>query len=125
MALLYRVSSMSVTIPQALLQLVDGGPGFGQLVISDVSRAPICVVTLQKPSFSYSGGTATLLGVPLTSAPAAVGGVAEFAQLCNSNGDVIIGNLSVGTQGCQVNLSTQTIGLGQEVEITAGALTYQ
>ena len=82
----------------------------------------LALVTLPKPSFSYSAFKATLLGVPLVGA-VLTSGRAVIAELRNSAGTVIIPNLSVGTGGADVDLDTIDLLQGQNVTITDGTLT--
>ena len=114
-------------------QSVDGGSSFGTLVIgtSALSGATgvLATITLPKPSFSISGGVATLLGVTL-SATASANGVAAKAELRDSAGNVIVSGLTVGgtaegtAAGKDVVLTSATAISGQAVQVTSGPITH-
>ena len=110
-------------------QSVDGGSSYGTLVIgtSSLSGATgnLCVITLQKPSFSIASKVATLLGTPLSSASCSASGTAALAELHDSAGNVIVSGLTVGTSGANINLATTTISTGLTVTITSGTITTQ
>src|SRR5260370_28292163 len=89
-----RVSLDAGAVTPASGTSVDANVGgAGQLVIgaSNLFGATGVLVTiaLQKPSFSYSGSAATLLGVPL-SANATATGTANKAELRDNSGTTII-----------------------------------
>jgi hypothetical protein len=100
--------------------------GAGRLVIgaSNLSGATGVLVTiaLHKPSFSYSGSAATLLGVPL-SANATATGTANKAEFRDNSGTTIISGLTVGTSGSDINLNSVAIISGQPVTITSAVIT--
>jgi hypothetical protein len=102
---------------------VDANSSFGKLVIGTAGMAAVlATITLLKPSFSISGGVATLLGVPL-SATASGTGTAAAAQLQDSAGNAIGSGLTVGTSGTDIVINAVAISSGQTVTITAGAIT--
>jgi len=104
---------------------VDANSGFGQLVIGTASLSGatgvLVTITLQKPSFSYFGVTATMLGVPL-SAVATATGTAAMAYLSDSAGTVIISGLTVGTSGTDIMLVSASISAGQTVTINSATI---
>jgi hypothetical protein len=109
-------------------QSVDGNSSYGTLVIGTSSlngaTGDLCSITLQKPSFSISAKTATLLGTPLTGTCSG-SGAAALAELHDSAGTVILSGLTVGTSGANINLATTTISSGLNVTITSGSITTQ
>lgn len=117
------VSLLAGAVTPASGQSVDANSGFGQLVIGTTGMATVlATIVLQKPSFSISGGVATLLGTPL-SATATGTGTAAVAQLQDSAGNVIGGGMTVGLSGSDVNLNSLSISSGQTVTVTSGTLT--
>lgn len=108
-------------------QSVDSGAGFGTLVIGtgalSGATGVLATIVLQKPSFSISGGVATLLGVPLSVAASATG-TAALAELRDSAGNVIISGLTVGTSAADIILNSVAISSGQTVQITSGTITH-
>lgn len=132
MAIAYLTATKANRLKIALLagavtpssgQSVDSGSGVGNLVIGTSGMATVlATIPLQKPSFSVSGGTATVLGTPI-SATASASGTAAVAQLQDSAGNVIAGGMTVGTSGADVNLNSTTISSGQTVTLTSGTIT--
>lgn len=100
--------------------------GSGTLVIGTSALSGttgvLVTIALQKPSFSYSGSAATLLGVPL-SANASATGTAALANLRDSSGNTIISGLTVGTAATDIILNSVAINSGQSVTITSGTIT--
>jgi hypothetical protein len=122
-----KVTFLAGAVTPAAGESLDANSGNGVLVIgtSSLSGATgvLATITLSKPSFSISGGVATLLGVPL-SATASAGGTAALAELRDSAGNVIAGGLTVGTSGTNVVLNSTTISTSQTVTVTAGTITH-
>jgi hypothetical protein len=139
MALTYATNAANARLTAALLaavagQSVDGNSTFGQLVIgtSAMSITPggpigttgvLATLTLQKPSHSIAAKVATLLGVPLSVA-ASGAGTAALANFCDSAGTIIVANLTVGTTGANINLSSVAFGVGEAISINSGTLTH-
>src|SRR6185437_1760170 len=100
---------------QASIAAVDGGPGFGQLVIGTAALSGatgvLATVTLQKPSFSFAYGIATMLGAPLSASVTATG-AAALAELRDSTGATKVSGLTVGVSIANVDLSTTALQLG-------------
>ena len=126
MAILYRTGFVPRQISPLQLMQVDAGAGHGVMAIGMAglsgSTNLLALVTLPKPSFSYAPFQATLLGVPLVGNVIA-DGHAVMAELRNSQGVVIVPNLSVGVAGADVDLNTLDMLAGENVTITDGTLT--
>ncbi len=109
-------------------QSVDGQSGDGLLVIgtSALSGATgvLCTVTLPKPSFTQSGKTETLNGVPISATPSA-GGTAALAELRDSAGNTVVSGLTVGISGsgATIIISTLVLVTSIPVQITSGTIT--
>jgi hypothetical protein len=102
---------------------LDAQSGFAQLVIFDASYTDIlATITLQKPSFSLSGGVLTMLGVPL-SCICAKSGTAALAQLQDGNSTWWVEGLTVGTSGTDIVLNSVSLVAGQVTTVTGVALT--
>jgi hypothetical protein len=122
------VSLLSTAVTPAAGSAVDAGTGFGTLVIgtSALSGATgvIVSITLQKPSFSLSGGVATLLGVPLSGTATLSGtNTAAKAEIRDSSSNAIITGLTVGTSGSDINLNSVSIASSQVVTVTSATIT--
>ena len=117
MSVTYIAAAKNARLTAGLLtvvsgQSVDGGAGFGVLVIGTAALSGatgvLATITLPKPSFSVSAGVATMLGVPL-SATASATGTAAKAELRDSVGNVIVSGLTVGTSATDIVLSAVAI----------------
>jgi hypothetical protein len=122
-----KMAFLAGAVTPAAGESADAGAGSATLVIgtSALSGATgvLATITLAKPSFSISGGVATLLGVPL-SATAAAGGTAAKAELRDSAGNVIISGLTVGVSASDIIVANTTISSGQTVQVTSGTVTH-
>ena len=117
------VALLAGAVTPATGQSVDANSGVGKLVIGTAGMATVlATIALVKPSFSISGGVATLLGVPL-SATATATGTAAVAQLQDSGGNIIGGGMTVGTSATDVILNSTAISSGQTVTVTSGTIT--
>lgn len=118
---------LAAAVTPAAGSSVDANSSFGQLVIGTASLSGstgvLATITLQKPSFSISGGVATLLGVPL-SATASATGTAALAELRDSAGTTIASGITVSTTGAMINLNSTAISSGETVQITSGTITH-
>lgn len=121
-----RMAACYTATGTAAGQSVDGQSGDGLLVIgtSALSGATgvLCTVTLQKPSFTQSGKTETLNGVPISATPSA-SGTAALAELRDSAGNTVVSGLTVGTSGTNIVLSTTALTTTIPVQITSGTIT--
>lgn len=112
-------------------QYVDAGSGAGKLVIGTSalsgSTGVLAEITLDGPSFGAAAGTGTvsitLEGVPLE-ANATAGGTAALAELRDSDDNVIVSGLTVGTSGTDIIITSTTIVNGQPVRVTSGTITH-
>jgi hypothetical protein len=121
-----QVALGSSAITPTTGQSVDAAGNYGQLVIgtSSLSGATgvLATITLQNPSFSYSGRTATLLGVTL-SATASATGTAALAEVRDKNGTTIINGLTVGLSSTDFIIDNTAVVSGNTTNITAGTIT--
>jgi hypothetical protein len=83
----------------------------------------LATITLQNPAFTIASQVATLAGVPL-SVSASATGTAARAEVRNNAGTVIVGGLTVGTSGSDINLNSVSISSGQTVQVTSGTITH-
>lgn len=122
-----KMAFLAGAVTPAAGESVDSGAGVGTLVIgtSALSGATgvLATIALQKPSFSITGGVATLLGVPL-SVNASAGGTAAKAEIRDSAGNVVVSGLTVNTSAADIIINSTTISAGQQVSVTAGTITH-
>jgi len=78
----------------------------------------------QDPAFgaATTGGVATLLGVPI-SAVGLAAGTAGYAVMVDQDDAEIWDTEDVGTSGTEVVLSTLTVSVSLDVDLTAGTIT--
>lgn len=78
---------------------------------------------LPNPAFgAAASGVATLLGVPISTTGLAAG-TAGYARIVDRNGDVNFDTQDVGTSGNEVTMSTTTISIGLDVDLTGCTVT--
>jgi hypothetical protein len=78
---------------------------------------------LSKPSFSLSGDTLTLLGTPVGAAGLAVG-LAGAAKIYDGDGNLVVDQLSCGTENANIVLVSKAISVGQPNEIQSGTIIH-
>lgn len=134
MAIAYPLAALKSKRIQDVIDATDsktfaastGGGATGKLVIgtSSLSGGTGVLITfdLQNPSFTESGGVATLAGTPL-SANASAGGTAAKAEL-RKDDDTTVATLTVGTAAADIIISSTTIVNGAPYQVTSGTITH-
>lgn len=118
------INSLKDTRMNAVITAIDAGASFGTLEICTAGYAAVlCIITLSKPSFTEASQAITMAGVP-KSGTASATGTAAVARFKDSNANVVINNLTVGTTGSDINLNSTSITNGQTVTITSGVITH-
>jgi hypothetical protein len=103
------------------VDLVDGGSGAGKLKFLNSTDTVLCTITLSDPAFSAaSGPSATLLGVPLTGTVTVAGTISKFWMTDSADVTVIAG--TVGTSGQDINLSSTSVAVSDQIRVDA--ITY-
>jgi hypothetical protein len=122
MAVSYN-AALKASRMNAVIAAIDAQtpPGYMEVVTS--GSILLFTITLQKPSFSQSGGVITLLGVPL-SATAVATGTAAAAVIKDGSGNVVVSGLTVGTVGTDVIINSTSVTLGQAVSCSSGTITH-
>lgn len=104
-------TTLKTTRMTAVRDAIDAGTGAGTIEIGTTGMASIlATLTLSDPSGSVASGVLTFSAI--TSATAANTGTAAEARIKDSNGNVIISGLTVGTSGANINLNTTAISAG-------------
>ncbi len=118
-------STLKSTRMQAVITAIDAGAGPGTLEIGTTAFASVlATITLADPSFTESGGVITMAGAPRSDTSADATGTAAVARIKDSNGNVVVNNLSVGTSGTDIVLASTSLTAGQAVSISSGAITH-
>jgi len=110
----------------AVVTAIDAGSGAGKLKIGTTAMAStLAVLTLTDPCGTVSGDVLTLDFSPAISDTSADNtGTAAAATITDSDDNVIVSGLTVGTSGTNIVLDSVSITAGQTVTITAGTLTH-
>lgn len=123
MAVNYR-ASLKTTRMNAVVTDIDSGPGAGTLEIATAGYASVLVTfTLSDPSATVSGDALTLSGMPKT-ANATATGTAAVARIKESGGTVVVNNLTVGTSGTDITISSTSITSGNPYNLNSGVITH-
>jgi len=118
------VASLKTTRMNSVVTAVDANAAPATLEIGTAAMAQVLVViTLGDPSFSVSGDTMTMVGVP-KSGTASQTGTAAAARIKDGGGTSIITGLTVGTSGSDINLNSTSITNGQTVTISSGTIQH-
>jgi hypothetical protein len=129
-----RISdALRTVMADAAADEVDIGAGTAVLEVysgsapANIGDAPagtqLLSFDLPNPAFGNAAtGVVTLNGVPIATTGLAAG-TAGYARLVDRNGDVLADTQDVGTSGNTVTMSTTTISIGLDVDLTAMTMT--
>jgi hypothetical protein len=119
------VSTLKSTRMQDVINAIDGNAaGPGTLEIGTAAMALVLAsIALGLPSFTESGGTITMNGVP-ASANASNSGTAANARIKDGGGNIIASNFTVGTSSADIILDNITIVSGQTITLTSATITH-
>lgn len=123
MAVIYAASVRTARMNE-VLDAINGGTGAGKLKIYTAGAALLATLTLTDPAGAVSGDVLTFDFDPDISATASGTGTAASATITDSDDNVIVSGLTVGTTGTNIVLDNTSINTGQTVTITAGTLTH-
>ena len=123
MTIVYSTAAKAARMT-AVQALIDAGSTFGRLEIGTAMMGTILVaIALQKPSASVSGAVLTVLGAPL-SANASAAGTASAARIVDSDGNVVIGSLTVGVSTGDIRVDAVAVAIGQAVSVSSAVITH-
>lgn len=125
MAVTYSTATKQARL-NAVISAIDAGAAAGTLEIGTASMASVlAILTLADPCGSASGGTLTFDFDPdISDTSADASGTAAEARIKDSDGNVIISGLTVGTSGTDIVLDSVSITAGQTVTLTTGTITH-
>jgi len=125
MAVTYSIATKTARL-QAVVNQIDAGSGPGTLEIGTAAMALVlATITLADPCGTVSGDTLTFDFDPDVSDPSAdATGTAVAARIKDSNGNIIISGLTVGTSGANIVLASTSITAGQPVTLTTGVIVH-
>lgn len=109
-----------------VLTAINQGTGPGKLKIGTTAMGSVlATLTLVDPAGSVSGDVLTLDFDPdISDTSADNTGTAAAATITDSDDNVIVSGLTVGTSGTNIVLDSVSITAGQTVTITAGTITH-
>jgi hypothetical protein len=112
-----------------VLDSIDGGGGVGMIELRDASRVVLATLLLQKPSFYLVGDSLQLTGP--TSAFVAIAGQAAIGTISDSQGNVVIDDMSVGVDvtedaehDYEICLDTVLLEIGKQVTIVYATIEH-
>lgn len=124
MAVVYA-TTLKTTRLNAVITAIDAGSGAGKLKIyTSGGSTLLATLTLADPCGSASTDTLTFDFDPDISATAAATGTAAEATLTDSDDNVVVSGLTVGTSGTNIVLDSVSITSGQTVTIATGTITH-
>ena len=105
---------------------INAGSGAGKLKIGTAAMAStLATLTLADPAGTVSGDVLTLDFDPdISDTSADNSGTAAAATITDSDDNVIVSGLTVGTSGTNIVLDSTSITAGQTVTITSGTITH-
>lgn len=125
MAVIYS-AALRTTRMNAVVTAIDAGSGPGKLKIGTTAMGTIlATLPLADPCGSVSGDVLTFDTSPaLSDSSADNTGTAAAATITDSDDNVIVSGLTVGTSGTNIVLDSVSITAGQTVTITSATLTH-
>jgi hypothetical protein len=123
MAVNYR-TSLKTTRMTSVRDDIDSGAGAGTLEVCTAAFASVLITfTLSDPSGTIASDVLTLSGMP-KAANAAATGTAAVARIKESGGAVVVNNLTVGTSGTDIIISSTSITSGNPYNLNSGTITH-
>lgn len=105
----------------AIVDLIDAGAAAGTLVFETSGDVEVATLTFSDPAFgNAASGVATASAI--TSDTNATGGTIAQASIYDSDSNKIC-ELTVGTSGAEINLSSLTPGAGDTVSVSSLTFT--
>lgn len=107
---------------------IDAGSGAAKIQIANstgfgAATNILVTITFNDPASTVSTDVLTFAGLPV-SANASFTGTATQARIIDSDSNVVISGLTVGTSGTNIVLNTAAIEAGQLVRIDSGTITH-
>lgn len=125
MAVTYSTAVKTARMSAVITQ-IDAGAGPGTLEIGTTGFGSVlAIITLADPSGTATSGVLTFDFDPdVSDTSANASGTAAVARVKDSNGVIVISDLTVSTSGADVNLDSVSITAGQTVTLTTGTITH-
>lgn len=119
-------AALRTTRMTSVRDAIDAGAGAGKLKIGTTAMGTVlATLTLADPCGTVSGDVLTLDFEPdISDSSADASGTAAAAVITDSNDNIIVSGLTVGTSGTNIVLDSVSITATQVVTITAGTITH-
>lgn len=118
-------TTLKTTRLNAVVTAIDAGAAAGKLKIRNASNTVLATLTLADPCGTVSGDTLTFDFDPdISDSSADATGTAENAIITDSDDNIIVSGLTVGTSSTNVVMDSTSITAGQVVTITTGTITH-
>ena len=118
-------SALKDTRMTAVRDAIDAGAGAGYLEICSAAYAAVlATITLADPSGTISSGVLTFSGMPKSDTSADNTGTAAIARIKDSNGNVVVQGLTVGTSSTDIVISSTSIVAGDTVTLNSATITH-
>jgi hypothetical protein len=116
-------ASLKTTRMTDVKNAIDAGSGAGTLEIATTGYGTILAThTLADPSGSVSGSVLTFSAI--ADVTISNSGTAAVARIKDSDGNVVVNNLSVATSGGDVTVGSTTYTSGNTSKITSATITH-
>jgi len=123
MAVIYA-AALRTTRMNDVVAAIDAGASAGTIEICSASYAAVlATLTLSDPCGSVSGDVLTFSAITADSS-ADNTGTAAIARIKDSDANIIVSGLTVGTSGTNIVLNSVSITAGQTVSLTSATLTH-
>lgn len=107
-----------------VLNAIDGGAAAGYIEICSAAYAAVlATITLSDPCGSVSAQALTFT-MPKSDTNADAPGTAAIARIKDSDGNIIVSGLTVGTGGTDIVLTSLAITAGDTVTINTAVITH-
>lgn len=107
-----------------VLNAIDAGSGAGYIEICSAAYAAVlATITLADPCGSVASQALTLT-MPKSDTNADNTGTAAVARIKDSDGNIVVSGLTVGTSGTDIILSSLAITAGDTVTLNSAVITH-
>jgi hypothetical protein len=116
-------TTLKTTRMQDVVDAIDAGSSNGVMQIREGSTL-LVEIPLTDPCGVVSGDTLTFDFDPDIEAAAVAAGDPDNARILDSDSNVVVSGLTVGTSGTNVVLDSASIANGQIVRVTSGTIQH-
>jgi len=123
MAVVYA-AALKTTRMTSVRDAIDAGAGAGFIEIGTAGFGTVlATIALADPCGSISGSVLTFT-MPRSDTSADASGTAAEARIKDSNNNVIVSGLTVGTSAADVVMNSVAISAGQTVTVNSATITH-